>query len=154
MEMARVYVASSEPTSAGIFYNIGQVLRRRRRSPSFLYTLYFTWLFNGFVILGNVLLMAKVSVLRAALGQTGPRPLSLAVGVVYIATVVVVLATLVWIARVRLWCYSTIVLRHRREARGFFVRNRDSLIVAIIAAIIGASLGIIATVLIGQYSHK
>ena len=145
---ARVYVASSEPTSVGIFYNIDQLLRRRRRSPSFFYTRYFIWLFNGFVILGNLLLWANL------LGHLGLRHLSLAVVVLVIAAAIVLLAAVAWIASVRVWRYSTIVLRHRREARGFFARNRDSLIVAIIAAIIGASLGIIATVVLGQYSHK
>ncbi len=134
---ARVYVGSSEPESAGIFYNLNQLLERRQRSLGFLYSYYFIWILNAILLLSNLLTAKKLIPLAVANGLS-----------------VFGLTLVIWILWVRLWHYSTIVAKHKRDVTGFFARNRDSLIVAIVAAIIGALLGVVGTLLISKYSSR
>src|SRR5690606_25767442 len=50
-----------------------------------------------------------------------------------------------WVAFIRLRRHSTIHLEHKTVAKTFFQRNQDQLAVGLIAAIIGAVIGVAAT---------
>ena len=53
----------------------------------------------------------------------------------------------VWALRIEMRKHSIIIPKYRSEAPGFWQRNSDSIIIAIAAAIIGAVIGSIVTVL-------
>src|SRR5437870_2543030 len=100
---ARVYVGSSEPESAGVFYNIDQLLERRQRSLGFVYSYYFVWILNAILLLSGLLTAKKFVPFAVANGLS-----------------IFGLAVVIWILRVRLWHYSTIVVKHNRDLTGFF----------------------------------
>ncbi len=131
---ARIYVASSAPMSAGVFFAVDRILRRNLRFLAWCYSYYFVWIMNGVLILTSVLYSKRVI----------PRiPL-------YSSLVITAIFAVAgcWIMYVRLFRYSIVVPRYRHTARGFFVRNRDNLIVALLAAIVGAIAGVTLTLLL------
>jgi hypothetical protein len=68
----------------------------------------------------------------------------------------IILVYLVWIIQVsyiRLARYSSIYLIKREHVSNFFTRKKDDLILALIAAIIGATLGVVGTILSSKYLH-
>ena len=51
---AKLYVGSSEDKSAGIFYNLDQILSSRNRSSKWLYNYLFLWILSGIFVLANI----------------------------------------------------------------------------------------------------
>lgn len=131
---ARIYVGSSAPMSAGVFFAVDQILKRNRRFLAWCYSLYFVWIINGLLFLSTVLFIGKVP--RRAIPSFW-----------YPAINSMFIAAALWIFYVCRFRYSVVIPRYRHTARGFFVRNRDNLIVAVIAAIIGAIAGVTLTLL-------
>jgi hypothetical protein len=125
---AKVYVASSAITSAGMFHSIDHVIAKSRRPLSFIYSFYTIWGINIFSIVSTPL--AKLFEL--------PFINNLSLGGFVV---------LFWVLFVRLRRHSTIVLTPRNASRTFWSRNKDEIIIALISATVGALLGILGTVI-------
>lgn len=128
---ARLYVGSSKDQSAGIFFKIEQILSARVRPLKWLYSYIFVSVLTvGCLFLSNII------------------PLKTDIRIV-LSLYLILLAWLLWVAYIRLRHHSTIVLKRKEEQGSFIERNKDNLAVAVIAAIAGAFLAIIGTILVG-----
>jgi len=59
-----------------------------------------------------------------------------------------------WVVFTRLNRHLTIILKRNKEQGSFIQRKKDELAVAIVAAILGALIGIAGTVLVTTYLKK
>jgi len=125
---ARLYVGSSQPEAAGLMWKINAILLRCRRRGSWLYSL------PGSVGVG------------ALLGSSIPI-LFLWDALAGLTAVLVWGFWMAWSFRITRRRYCLIILRPRSEVAGFVRRNKDQLVLAIIATVLGAILGVIGTLL-------
>lgn len=124
----RLYVGSSRPEAAGLFWKIDSVLRRCQRPAAWVYS----W--PGSLGIGILF----------GLSLNPAFKLHLAVGLALIALWG---AWNLWFLRVQLRYHSLVILEPRAGTgiRGFINRNKDQLLLALISALLGLILGIIGT---------
>lgn len=138
---ARVYVSSSETSSAGIFFRLDQIISNRTRILKWLYSFYFIWVTNI-----SVWLISGTFGLTFISSRMNP----------YTSITLTALSSmwLFWVLFIRLRSHSIIFLTHRGSEKPFLQRNKDNLILAIISAILGAILGIAGTLIANQFQNK
>jgi hypothetical protein len=127
---ARIYVGSSKAESAGVFYQIDRVLKLRQRRFGFIYRQAFIW----------TLIAINASFAALTLGTKVKLPVDLRM-----TWNIFFVAAFSYISWVTLRKSAVIIAAKRSESVGFFVRNRDNLVVALIAAVVGAAIGIWGT---------
>lgn len=130
----RLYVGVGGTKGAGIFYEIDEIIKNRRRRFSWIYSLNFTFFIMALGFITGILL----------------KPIEKHMGM---ATMLLVIALfLVFLAWWTIWVgfkpYS--VIRVMSKQRNIFVRNRDQLFVAVVSAVIGAILGAAIALSVGQ----
>lgn len=121
LESGSLYVGAG-PTSAQIFMEIDVILKRRERRPRWIYS---SWLFVPVVILGLVSFVLK---------EEATKSMVVAIQVVL---------TLVYSGGVFMTMKRGLVVYPQRksEARGFFGRNKDQLLMLVITAVVSGLLG-------------
>jgi hypothetical protein len=133
----RLYVASSEFDSAGLFYKLDYILKRTRRRLWFLYSNYSIWaLFIISVTSSLTSLSINLSFMSIPFGKTASTALSL--------FGCACAALLIWITYITNH-HSTIFLISRYTQGSFWIRKKDDILLAIISAIFGAILYVIVT---------
>jgi hypothetical protein len=123
---ARLYVTAEN--GSGVFFELSNVLAARQRRWPFLYSYPFLWIL--------ILLNLWPNLTKAVFGWAGYMA---------VASSAVVLAWAGWIGFIRLRHHAVVRLARRVEAQSFWQRNKDPLIVAVVAAVVGALLGIAGT---------
>ncbi|OGW51895.1 MAG: hypothetical protein A2Y81_06770 [Nitrospirae bacterium RBG_13_43_8] len=121
-----LYISEDTPESRGLFEKIKAVLLRWRRR--------FTWLLHNSFLNG---IASTLTMVGAVLGF---RVQSRFLSVLIIALSLVCIFWAVYGFQDRTKRYTVIVSKHRIETPGFVKRNRDSILLAIISALIGALL--------------
>ena len=58
-----------------------------------------------------------------------------------------------WAVNIRLRSHSVILLTNRGSEKPFFQRNKDNLILAVIAALLGAVLGVGGTLIVNHFQN-
>ena len=124
---ARLYVSTDDLAATGLFTKLVAILHRCERWPRFLYSM---WWANG-----------SVWALQALFLIPGLKPSFNVVAWLTAAGVVWIL----WALYFRLWKFSFVQSLAATESRTFWQRNADSVMVALIAALIGAVGGVAAT---------
>ncbi|MBE9501872.1 MAG: hypothetical protein IMY87_05550 [Chloroflexi bacterium] len=133
-QSASLYVSEDSTYNRGILSEVEEILNRcKRRWTSILTSTYFMW------PLGLVLGM---SIANAIMDESA---LWSGVGLGLLAFYIL---WAVWAYRFTLNKHSTIMLRERRTEVGFWQRNRDQIVVAIIAALITFLLTLLVVILI------
>ena len=124
---ARLYISSSQLLPSGLFLKIDSILNRCERKPKFFYG--YAWAYGSSLVLPNIFYLPPL------------KPYS------YLSIWVIGLtfSWIIYIAFVHLWRFSIIQPIHREERSGFFRRNIDSIVVAVISALLGAVGGAAAT---------
>ena len=135
---ASLSVLSSDTSNAGMFYKLDQVISTSTRTPRFFYNGWFIW------VMATVLWPFIVLILALS------RPYLLILAVL----AVLMLSWLLWAVSVRLRRHSVIALVYKSSETSFFKRNKDSLILAAISAILGGVLGVAGTILISRLQNK
>jgi hypothetical protein len=128
---ARLYVSASSSDASGVFFELDKVLTTRQRRFPALYTFWFTCLFGP--IVANTINLINIY-------TNLPRSIALASSLVSL----VIVTWTFWVLYIRRWWHSVIRMRRRSATVSFVHRNKDRLVVAIIAAIVGAVLGVVA----------
>jgi hypothetical protein len=115
-----VYVSKNQAKGAGLFHLIHEVLQRRLRT--------FSWIYSnsmvGGLIYGAVLI---------PLGQLGQG--------FFVGGVAVGILLIVWTGWIALKRHS--LIRLYKKPANIFIRNRDQLFVAIVSALVGVVLGLL-----------
>lgn len=124
---AKVYVGSDSTKSAGVFFKLDQIMVGRLRRPAFAYSYYFVWILNG------AFFLSSTNLVKSYLGAYS------------ICVPLIFFSWFTWISIVRFRWHSTVYTYRRSSSQPFWIRNRDQLAIALIAAIFGAILGAIAT---------
>ena len=128
---ARLYVSASSSDASGVFFELDKVLTTRQRRFPALYTFWFICLLGIF----------GANTITFIINYTNsPRSIALAWSFIYL----VIFAWTYWVLYIRMRWYSVIRMRRRATSESFVHRNKDQLTVAIIAAIVGAALGVVA----------
>jgi len=117
---ARFYIGSSKAESSGIFYKIDKILRSCERWPKIAYSSYFIWVLIALQWAPMFLPKPFADYMK---WLNGP-----------------IFFWLMWVTFIKLRRYSFIILENEKE--NFFVRNSDSIKVALISAIVGALLAV------------
>ena len=138
---ARLYVDGSSPDLSGIFFELDKVLTSRQRRFPALYTFWFLLLINIFTTATTIFIFNNIKL---------PWDITLTWSPISL----VASAWGLWILYMRMWRHSVIRMQHRATANSFVRRNKDQLAVTIIAAIVGAVLGIVGTKLIEKVPIK
>jgi hypothetical protein len=125
---SRLYVGSSRPEAAGLFWKIDAILRRSQRQATWIYT------FSGSI---------SIAVLFG-LGITPAFVFHLAAG---LAAIALSGCWMIWFYMVMARFHSLIILAPRSEIGGFFKRNKDQLVLGLITALLGLIVGVIGTLL-------
>lgn len=124
---ARLYVSSSELLASGLFLKIDSILSRCERKPRLIYrfALYY----------GISSIFPAISFLPPLKPYSNP----------ILGALLLTLLWFIYVLYIHMWHFSTIRPMHREERPGFFRRNADSIVIAIIAALLGAVVGVAAT---------
>lgn len=137
-----LYVASDEPTSRGVFEEIKELAESRKARFWFAYTLPFIALLG----LGTGICLSNL--ISLMIGFTEMSQLGVALNVVG------ALLTISW----SLFAFHTsfnkhsiVFLTHRPNVQTFLVRNRDNIVLALISAIFGATLGGLVTFFVSKF---
>lgn len=126
---ANLRVGTSADQGAAIFYKLDHLLSQRLRTLKWLYSYQFIFAMNAIVWLWNRFIPKS----QIGLGLSA----SLAS-----------FAWVLWVLFIRIYRHSIIILKRRGEQGSFFERNKDNLVVAVIAAAVGALIGVAATVFV------
>jgi uncharacterized membrane protein YhaH (DUF805 family) len=138
---AWLYVSAESPDASGVFFELDKVLTARQRRFPTLYTYWFLWLFS---ILGG-------NSISFILNYTNsPRNITLLWSFVYL----IISVWFLWVLFVRRWRHSVITMRRRATTDSFVRRNKDQLAIAIIAAIVGAIIGVVGKNIIDKLPVK
>jgi hypothetical protein len=124
---AWLYTSSSSPEATGLFVTIRQLIRRREAKPRMLYNFY--WLFAFALTVPYIFYLPAFS---------GYKSLSL-----YVALILA--AWTAWAAYVHIKRYSDIYIDDGVSRPGFYTRNKDTILVGIATAVIGAIVGSLLT---------
>ena len=138
---ARLYVSGNNPNASGIFFELDKVLTARQRRFPALYTYWVLLLINIFSIATTIFMFNNIKAYSYITST-------------WSAVSLVASAWGLWILYVRMRRHSIIRMRRRAATDSFVRRNKDQLTVAIIAAIVGAILGIVGTKLIDKFPIK
>lgn len=127
---ATLYVGSSQAAPAGVFWKIDAVLRRAQRRFAWIYS--WPGSIGIWVLFGLAFMPAFRFHVAAGL-----------------AVVALWACWGIWSFRVTLRFHSLVILRPKtsKGMRGFIARNKDQLLVAVIAALLGLIAGVIGTLL-------
>jgi hypothetical protein len=123
---ARLYVSANSRDASGVFFELDKVLTTRQRRFPALYTFWFTCLFGP--IVANTINLINIY-------TNLPRSIALASSLVSL----VIVTWTFWVLYIRMWWHSVIRMRRRSATVSFVHRNKE-----IIAAIVGAVLGVVA----------
>ncbi len=118
---ASLYLSSSKLLPSGVFLKIDSILSRCQRKPRFFYRL--GWAAASCWLIPYVFWLPQLKAFR------------------YLSLVVACL-TVLWltsVAIVQLWHFSVVRPIYRASSPGFIRRNRDSIAIAIISALLGAA---------------
>jgi len=127
---SRIFVSGGTddaPAATALFHDIDQILTQRQRRFPFLYSYWTIWAVAG------------VSFASGQFADLSKPPWY----VISTALSAVMLAWVCWVAYVRLTRSAVIRLERKTAARSFFQRNRDTLLIGLIGAIIGAFLAVV-----------
>lgn len=134
---AALYVGSDATTAMGLYHKIDGTLRRCRRRFWWSYGYPFVWPTS--VVIG---------VVASRLFDSGRTRLW---GIALFSLLAISLARVVFC---QLWRYSIVVMARRGSIGQFLARNRDQLLVAVVAAFVGAVLGVAGTLLVSAVLQK
>jgi len=124
---AWLYTNSSSPEATGLFVTIRQLIRRREAKPRILYNFY--WLFAFALTVPYIFYLPILSAYKF---------LSLYV-TLFLA------AWMAWAGYVHIKRYSDIYIDDGVAKPGFYTRNKDTIIVGTVTAVIGAIVGSVLT---------
>ncbi|AZP13550.1 hypothetical protein [Undibacterium parvum] len=124
---AQLYVSSSELLASGLFHKIDSILSRCERKPKFFYR--YGWVFGCSLILPNIFYLSQLKSYRYLSYWSGS----------------LIILWLSYVAFIQLWRFSVIHPMYREARLNFFRRNKDSLVIALISAMVGAVGGVGAT---------
>ena len=131
---ARIYVSSNDENSFGLFVKLNEFLLRKRRQIWFLYSYYVTW---------------SIILLQWLFYFIIPKSFSTGIGN-YIA--VSFSLWVMWALFIRMRRHSLVLITKNSGFGSLWIRKKDNIILSIVAAIIGAILGIAGTLLINYLS--
>jgi hypothetical protein len=137
---ASLYVAGTHEQASGIFFELDKVLAGHQRRWPILYSLWFA----------NVIVWGCYGVTLGARYVGAPWQVSEAATYVQVAALV----WLLWIALVRFRRHSIVRMERRARARSFFQRNKDQLVIAIVAAVLEAVLGAVGTKVVEKITSR
>lgn len=126
---------SSKPAPMGLFHNIDKILTKA--------VIPFHAAFHHYTVFA---LMMPISAMMAYFFFTNiPLGIFIAAALIYY-----------WYFSFRLdeKRHSRIWIKHRSETGGFLKRNKDQLIVALIAAVVGGAIGVVGTLLVSHLLSK
>jgi hypothetical protein len=132
---AKLYVSSDETFTTGIFHKIDTIINKSKRLMPFIYSYYFVWIMNIVIAIEGILNKS---------GKLFPEYIDTTISTVW----------LFWLARIlyiRMVTHSSIQLIKKEHVTNFFQRKRDDLILSLLSAIVGAILGVAATILTTKY---
>lgn len=129
---ATLYVDSRDLTAIGLFHQLDTILTRCRRFGSWFYSYYFIWLLNLIIWFTPGTILRGYSEVKTS-----------------IETILIGWISFVVYIRLRKQCLISLV--SRRENKNFWLRNKDQLVVAILATIVGAILGVVGTHLVSHF---
>lgn len=124
---ARLYVSSSQLLASGLFLRVDAVLSRCERKPRFFFS--FAWPVGSAWIIPNLFYLLPF------------KPYA------YLQIWILVL-TLIWmffVGYIHIWKFSSIHPARIEDRPGFIKRNTDGIVIAVIAAFLGAVGGVAAT---------
>ena len=124
---ARLYTSSSSPDATGLFLTIRQIIRRREAKPRMLYN--FNWLFAFALTVPYIFYLPVLSAYKF---------LSLYVTLIFAAWTA-------WVGYVHIRRYSNVYINDGAAQPGFYTRNKDTIIVGTVTAVIGAIVGSVLT---------
>jgi hypothetical protein len=125
---AKLDVSSGETSSAGISYKLDRVISNAARTPKLFYNGWFMWIMALLISpLVNIIFTTPVRSSRSYFYTLA-------------GLLVLMPSWLLWALSVRLRRHAVIVLTHKSSEKSFFQRNRDNLILALISALLGATL--------------
>lgn len=124
---ARLYVSSSKLLALGLFLKIDKILSRCERKPRFCFS--YAWVVGGAWVIPNLFYLSQL------------KPFDYLKIWVTIPT----FAWMFFVGFIQLWRYSSIHPLRQEDRPSFIKRNTDSIIVAVISALLGAVGGVAAT---------
>jgi hypothetical protein len=116
---AKSYVASS-PTSLQLYHELDEVMKRCQRKPAALYKYWAVLLASQIPWATSFAWEPKVAGFPVLLGLQ-----------------LVLLSWMLWVVFISLRRHAVVILRRRDEVPSFFRRNKDSLVIALISALMG-----------------
>ena len=111
----------SSPTSLQLFHELDDILRKCERKPRTLYTYWIIFL---------------LSQIPFALSWVWADPKIVEVPIL-LAVQVLMMVWVLWVGFLKMRRHSVIILRRRHEVSSFFARNKDTLLIALMSALIG-----------------
>lgn len=128
---AHLYTELDDIESTGLFNKLNDIIAKRQKRPSFLYSLYTIWAIN--------ILYVAVSLLNFY--STGSKTERIILHFLFL----VIFATLVgYIFYQRMKRFSTIYLFKKESQPSFFTRNKDQIVLVLVGAVVGALLTALA----------
>lgn len=124
---ARVYVSSSQLVASGLFLKIDSVLSRCERKPRFFFS--FLWPIVGVWTLPSFFFLAPF------------KPYAY----LQIWTQMLTLSWMVLVGYIHIRKFSSVYPGRKEDRRSFFKRNADSIVIAVVSALLGAVGGAAAT---------
>jgi hypothetical protein len=124
---ARLYVSSSQLLASGLFLKVDLILARCERKPRFLYS--FAWPVVGAWTIPNLFYLSPL------------KPFAY----MQIWISVLIFAWVFFVGFIHLWKFSSVHPVRQEDRPGFIKRNTDSIVIAVISALLGAVGGAAAT---------
>lgn len=124
---ARIYVSSSDLLASGLFLKIDSILSRCERKPRFFYQ--YAWVIGSVIVIPNIFYLPPLK----------------SYDYLNLWASVFAFSWMLYVAFIHLWRFSIVRPMHREESPGFFRRNIDAIVVAVIAALFGAIVGVAGT---------
>ncbi|RUO31850.1 hypothetical protein CWE12_02310 [Aliidiomarina sedimenti] len=103
------------------------ILSRCQRKPKILYQ--YAWVVGSAIVIPNSFHL----------------PLLKSYDFLYLSVLALTFSWVLYVAFIHLWRYSLVRPLHREHCPGFFKRNIDAIIVAVVSALFGAVIGVATT---------
>jgi hypothetical protein len=124
---AQLYVSSSQLIPSGLFLKVDSILSRCERKPHFFFSS--NWPAGSAVIIPSLFYL----------------PLFKPIAYLQIWTYILLFIWMFFIMYLHLWKFSTVHAVYQEDRPSFLKRNADTIVIAVISALIGAIFGAAAT---------